>query len=497
MNETTTSKLPELNPEHIISMCSHFDDNAKLNEIFQEALNEHLGQNKLFDLLYNECSHQNQLRSDMYLRLYDRLSTVSIKETSSVPKFLRSTEFQYAPNLTYRNKDTCRRLLKKLHLVWAKTPICYIPAAKESGNDPNIVSKVGHTLSNDFFTTGTRLQEYFYDHVKIHSPKQLYNSDDTGAVKSTKKHHRYDFYASGKWFLSVLLRAVNERTSPYTKPALHRLSAKNVKDFFLPLFYAYAQEEVHSNTLERLLFLRNFEYVYRPSLFHAALRHWNKALSSTKKSDFLCYLNMSLALLWKLNTCPFDSARLLFFEHLMNSTDPHSDLTQIYNELEECYDILLCINCELETYLGTAFPTYVPLSEEYTSLLVKQIPKSLTTLENLLCVETDFSWSILETDSICIKHLKERLKKQNPTYSEESAQTTEEIDTFINTLFKAFSKEYNKTFFPVEHLDPYISFFLIRDFYNPLNFGTETSYKITTGYDSYLNYILNSMYPDQ
>lgn len=167
MEEKLTSTLQMLNLNQQDSWRSNFNGKDQLNTVFHEICKDHVKYSDLFKALYEDKSSQNQLRCDMYLQLYYKFATALTKEISSIPNFLQSTTFPYAPDITYSSNDTSRRMFKKLHLEEKECLITYIAANKEingksnTADDPVVISKSSQILSNDFFTVGTRLEDFF------------------------------------------------------------------------------------------------------------------------------------------------------------------------------------------------------------------------------------------------------------------------------------------------------------------------------------------------
>lgn len=264
--------------------------------------------NTIFEL--SDEIFKKQLANEIFLRLYNTLSTFTSEKILGAENFLENTLFNSAEKrLTYKDKKSFNSFVKHLipiptkeHLVTSlpgeSTTLLGIPSLKNS----------------DLIMDYTPLSEFIYTHL-------IYKGTDKECdgllPESNRNNNKVNFYFNkeGRYFLSVLLLAVASKDIPYTSKTLLGSSLNSINNLFDTLYYAYHQKELTIELQEKFLFLINAESVFQCSLLNGIFSTLAEYFNTTKDNALPIFIS-SIPFITLLSSYPLNVAKIKIWNFL-------------------------------------------------------------------------------------------------------------------------------------------------------------------------------------
>lgn len=312
--------------------------------------------NKIFDLIkqayINELpadftfsdNEEMQIRSELLFQLLNFLSCCTSKHFAGLTNFVASTKFTYKNNVgvkeypTYNTEKSLREPflknilptindMKKLNEIESNS----FSLQSDVRNMPYYFSK--RNFRNGFFLVDSPLSQYIYNHI-IFAPikgfeeiESTTNSPLFGEYYRIIDHERLDNRAKyllpkeNKYFLSVLLRTINSRETPYTTKAQDGMSLQSLDSLYRLFFEIYQNTAViRADSLECLLFLINTENIFQVSYMSTLLDTYTDLSKQYKGKSFETGFNRSRQLIGSIANCPLNTLKLKLLKYTIESS---------------------------------------------------------------------------------------------------------------------------------------------------------------------------------
>ncbi|MCD8013887.1 MAG: hypothetical protein LUG99_12060 [Lachnospiraceae bacterium] len=285
-----------------------------------------------------------QIKSELLLQLLNFLSCCTSKHFAGLTNFVASTKFTYKNIVgvkeypTYNTEKSLREPflknilpkandMKELNEIEANS---FTPQSDEK-NMPYYFSK--KNFRNGFFLVDSPLSQYIYNHI-IFAPikgfeeiESTTNSPFFGEYYRIIDHERLDNRAKyliskeNKYFLSVLLRAINSRETPYTTKAQDGMSLQSLDSLYRLFFEIYQTTAViRAGSLECLLFLINAENIFQMSYMSTLLETYTDLSKRYKGKSFETGFNSSRQLIGSIANCPLNTLKLKLLKYTIESS---------------------------------------------------------------------------------------------------------------------------------------------------------------------------------
>ncbi len=335
-----------------------------LNTIWETVSKKYWEQYDLCDFPREEI--KTKILSEMVLQFFTTISIYTSDKIKGVDKFLDSTIIyesksdSTAPSkLTFENKNTFepKKHTEVIEASWAKTSIVLaesdIPKVNEltPANIGQLV--IQNTPLSDFIST------HFY-------------------IERDKQKNSYTFNKEGRYFLSILFRAISSTNSPYTTKTLSGISLDSLNSFIERFYRGYYSFTLKDNPSERLLLVCNLENIFQYSFLKSIFSNLGILFSEQNRKVMPAFRD-SFLLIERLQSCQFHFAKQLIWAHCCadNVLSYNTTVGNYINVFDELYDLLFYLLFQYATYGSESWDTYIP--NNFISYLSN--PKNI-----------DFSW---------------------------------------------------------------------------------------------------------
>lgn len=324
---------------HLTRKNTHFNELLIDEDITQQIKSELVLQ------LFNKFCSSPQYTDQSNISINFKKEKIVNNVIQSAQRFLEETTFNMPTNknntLVYSDAMSFQRVLDNLHLQKKSQPISAYTLNNTLEYHPNSFI----IMNNELVIENTPLSNYVNTHFCISSEKHFSDIEPKEQVKKSAENlsvfhslnkppkYKYHFINNGRYFLSVLLRAINSGTVPYSTDSQDGISLNSLNTFFKKLHQAYNSNELKANPMERYLFLCNTESIFQISflykIYESYAKHFIPAFYSLNIHEY----QRSLKLISALEFCPLNTVKIATWNSSIESIFSISKASKEYSSV--------------------------------------------------------------------------------------------------------------------------------------------------------------------